>query len=246
MEKTFNNLLLLGRPASGKSEFIDFLKQVPEAERARRYGIGRFEEMDDFPWIWEKFMEDDIWEKAGYPRRFSFGGDNPGMAREGAPLFDFCIRKFNAEYARRFENNPAFFGEGTLFLEFARGGEGAYAKALENLSDAVLKEAAILFIYVSHEESLRRNEARYRDKLKHSVLAHKVPDETMDAFYRTHDWLELTGKAPSGLVKVRGFSLPFVTMNNEPELTDVAGLDARYHAALAQLMEHWRQSRGNL
>ena len=95
MGRIFENLLLLGRPASGKSEFIDFMKRVPETDRAAKYHIGRFEELDDFPWIWQKFMEDNMWEAAGYPRRFSFGGANPGLAKEGGALFDFCIKKFN-------------------------------------------------------------------------------------------------------------------------------------------------------
>ncbi len=55
MSQLFQNILLLGRPASGKSEFIDFMKQVSDTDRASKYHIGKFKEMDDFPWIWEKF-----------------------------------------------------------------------------------------------------------------------------------------------------------------------------------------------
>ena len=67
----FKKLILLGRPASGKSEFIDFLKNTPEKERAQNYHIGPFKELDDFLWLWEKFKEDDLWETAGHPRRYS-------------------------------------------------------------------------------------------------------------------------------------------------------------------------------
>ncbi len=229
MTQLFKNILLLGRPASGKSEFIDFMKTVSDAERAAKYHIGEFKEMDDFPWIWEKFLEDNVWEKAGYPRRFSFGGDNPGMGKEGWPLFDFCMAKFNAEYQA--------YKEGTLFIEFARGGENAYKKALHQLSPEILKEAAILFVLVSYQESCRRNNARYQEKLQHSILAHKVPDETMQTFYQTHDWLELTQNRPSGFLTVGNIQIPFVTMDNEPELTDPVLLDQRYGKALTKLME---------
>ena len=34
MTRTFDHLLLLGRPAAGKSEFIDFMKKTTDAERA--------------------------------------------------------------------------------------------------------------------------------------------------------------------------------------------------------------------
>jgi len=46
---------------------------------------GRFEEVDDFPWIWEKFQEDAIWERAGYDRVYTqeYMPGNPGMAPKG-------------------------------------------------------------------------------------------------------------------------------------------------------------------
>lgn len=237
MSQLFENILLLGRPASGKSEFIDFMKQVSDADRASKYRIGKFTEMDDFPWIWDKFMEDNILESAGYPRLYSFGGDNPGLKAEGGPLFDFCLAKFNAEYASRYQNNAEFYKDGTLIIEFARGGDNAYAKALALLSPEILKKSAILFVLVSHEESCRRNNARYQEKLQHSILAHKVPDETMETFYKIHDWLALTQHRPDGHVTANGIQVPFVTMSNEPELSDPAQLDQRYGQALRRLEE---------
>lgn len=237
MTQTFDNILLLGRPASGKSEFIDFIKKIPDPKRAAEYHIGAFKEIDDFPWLWEKFMEDNIWEKAGYERRYSFAGDNPGLNEKGARLFDFCLAKFNAEVAKHYLANENFYRDGTLFLEFSRGGEGAYSHALSKLSPAILKQSVILFVLVSYEESLRRNEARYQEKLQHSVLAHKVPDLTMQLYYQTHDWLSLTKNQPSGLLAVQGIQVPFATMNNEPEITDAVLLGRRYGKALDQLWD---------
>ncbi len=237
MSRLFQNILLLGRPASGKSEFIDFMKNIGDADRATRYHVGKFREMDDFPWLWEKFMEDNLWEKAGYPRLYSFGGDNPGLKKEGGPLFDFCMAKFSMEYSRLYQDNPIFYKDGSLFIEFSRGGDNAYAKALAQLSPEILKRSAILFVLVSYSESCRRNNARYQEKLKHSVLAHKVPDSTMETFYQIHDWLDLTHNKPDGHVAANGITIPFVTMNNEPELTDPMQLDLRYGRALRRLME---------
>ena len=78
--------------------------------------------------------------------------------------------------------------------------------------------------------------ARYNEKLKHSTLAHRVPDETMEHFYRTHDWEKITQGKESGILTLHGERVPFVTMGNEPELTDTAPLAARYGSALQQLM----------
>ena len=236
MGRIFENLLLLGRPASGKSEFIDFMKRVPETDRAAKYHIGRFEELDDFPWIWQKFMEDNMWEAAGYPRRFSFGGANPGLAKEGGALFDLRNKKFNHEYAARYQHDSRFYADGTLIIEFARGGQDGYRLALQQLSPEILRCAAVCFIDVSYEESCRRNDARYQEKLKHNILAHKVPDVVMESFYRTHDWRALTGGQPSGTLAVQGVRVPFATMGNEPELTDPVQLDRRYGTALRELM----------
>jgi hypothetical protein len=45
----FDILLLIARPAAGKSEIIDYLKNLPQDERRRRFHIGEFDEIDDFP-----------------------------------------------------------------------------------------------------------------------------------------------------------------------------------------------------
>lgn len=150
------------------------------------------------------------------------------MHKEGGPLLDFCMAKFNAEYQE--------YKDGTLFIEFSRGGGDAYQKSLHQLSPEILKNAAILFVLVSYEESCRRNNARYQKKLQHSILAHKVPDETLENFYKTHDWLTLTANKGSGYLRIHNITVPFVTMNNEPEITDPVLLDQRYGGALRTLM----------
>ena len=44
----FPATILVGRPAAGKSEIIDYLKNTAEEERKKRFHIGEFEEFDDF------------------------------------------------------------------------------------------------------------------------------------------------------------------------------------------------------
>jgi hypothetical protein len=239
MSDIFKHLLVLGRPACGKSEFIDFLKHAPADMRRRRLHIGRFEEVDDFPWIWEKFQDDELWEKAGYERLYTqeYMPGNPGMAPKGARLFDWCMHKFNDVIGRQYLENQDFYRDATLLIEFSRGGRDGFGKALARLDRRILEPAGILYIQVSREESWRRNVARYQEKLKHSILAHMVPRETYDFFYDVNDWASLTGGQPSGVIEVDGLPVPFVSMNNEPESTDPAVLEGRYAEALGRLWE---------
>src|SRR3990167_288621 len=216
------------------------MKKTSDNDRARDFHIGNFEELDDFVWLWEKFVEDDLWQAAGFPRLYSDkfdGGRNCGLKSNKGELFDFMFARFNHEAKKHFLNRSDFYHDGTLVIEFARGGKDGYTRALPRLSNEILERAAILYVKVSYEESCRRNEARYREKLAHSVLAHKVPDETMQNFYQTHDWLTLTKGQESGYLTIQATKIPFVTMKNEPELTDSALLDKRYHAALQNLWE---------
>lgn len=238
MTRTFDHLLLLGRPAAGKSEFIDFMKKTPDPERAECYHIGRFEELDDFPWLWEKFLEDDLWEEAGHPRLHSLRYDeNYGLDPKAEKLYDLMLARFNHEVAARYLTRPGFYADGTLVVEFARGGRQGYAHSLARLSRALLERAAILYVRVSFDESWRRNVARYEEKMKHSILAHMVPRQTLENFYRADDWDTHTVQKPDGHLTINGVRVPFVTMENEPELTERGPLAERYGAALHRLME---------
>ena len=63
MEEIFDKIILLGRPASGKSEILDYLKRTNLEERKKRFHIGKMIEIDDFPMLWTWFEEDAILEK---------------------------------------------------------------------------------------------------------------------------------------------------------------------------------------
>lgn len=231
---TFDHLFVLGRPASGKSELLDFLTKCPDAERAEACRIGKMEVVDDFVWLWEQFEEDDLWEEVTGKRPHGSVRESSGYLNT-PEQFDFTMAKFDREIARRYLGDEAFYRDHTLLIEFARGGKSPYAKAFPRIRPEIYRRAAVLYVEVSAEESRRRNEARYREKLKHSILAHKVPDRVMDLFYRDDDWTELTNGARDGFLTLQGVRVPFVTMNNEPESTDPAVLSPRYGAALTRL-----------
>lgn len=244
MSRTFDHVLLLGRPAAGKSEFIDFMKQTADLERARTYHIGRFEELDDFPWLWEKFVEDDMWEEAGYGRCFSERvKGNYGTLADKGRIYDLMLAKFNHAVAQRYLSRPEFYKDGTLIIEFARGGEDGYRNALNRLSKELLERAVVFYVQVSFDESWRRNVARYQEKHKDSSLQHMAPKEVMERFYRIDDWEKLTGGRRSGLIDCHGIDVPFVTMHNEPELKERGPLAERYRPHLDQLYELFASKR---
>jgi len=59
----------------------------------------------------------------------------------------------------------------------------------------------------------------------------------MEHFYLTDDWDSYTVQRPDGYISVGGIDVPFVTMENEPELKERGPLAERYRPALDRLME---------
>jgi hypothetical protein len=232
----FQHLFVLGRPAGGKSEFIAFMKALPTEARARRFGIGRFEEIDDFPWLWERCLDDDAKESRGEPRLVS--ERTPEGYNITRPKFrTSLVDHFNETIAARYLANPGFYDAGTLLIEFARGVGDGFGDSLDRFRPDILKRGAILYIKVSFEESYRRNSARYKPGEEESTLFHKVPDRDMYGFFRDNDWAAITGNAPDGWLEAAGVRVPFVSMNNEPESTDQVVLGARYEQALTRLRQ---------
>jgi hypothetical protein len=232
----FQHLFVLGRPAGGKSEFIDFMKRLPAAERAAGFGIGRFDEVDDFPWLWQACLDDDAREARGEPRLVSVR--MPEGYNITRPTFrGSLVDRFNEKIAAEYLSRPAFYDDGTLLIEFARGVGDGFRESLERFRPDILSRAAILYIQVSFEESFRRNSARYKPGQEESILFHKVPDRDMLGFFRDNDWAAITAGAPDGWLTLAGVRVPFVSMNNEPESTDPLVLRDRYSGALGRLRE---------
>ena len=235
-EDVLDVLLLLGRPASGKSEFIDFMNGCPSGVRACAYHIGPFDVVDDFPILWDLFEDDDLWEALGRPRLYS-RRCNGNYAVTDHGLWPFLIGKIDRNVTSR-SSRPGR----TTIIEFSRGGPSGYADALPALSDEILRRAAILYVSVSFEESWRRNMARYDEADKGGILTHSVPREEMEKTYGTDDWFDLAPD-PTGTIDVRGIHIPYATMPNEPESKDPAVLGLRYRTALDPLFALRSRSR---
>ena len=229
MNDIFHTIILTARPAAGKSEVIDFLKKQNSEDRRNLYHVGDIVEIDDFPYIWEKFEEDKILSDAGRPRLWT--DDKLYFKEEWA--WDFFLQKMNVAFQKHLASGDS--GKTVLF-EFARGGKNAIAHALEVISPEVLKRAGILYIQVSYEESVRKNRRRFKPELAHSVLFHSLPDEKMEFYYKENDWANLATNGLQGRIQARDVAVPYAVLVNEPEVTDnVAKLAPALRDALDRL-----------
>lgn len=131
-------------------------------------------------------------------------------------------------------NCPDTFEGRTLLIEFARGGpQGAsmplaeplgYRHSLSLLDSEILRRAAVLYIWVTPEESRRKNEERADPKDPGSILHHGVPRQVMLEDYGCDDmdWLEASSPKPGALeVRAHGkvFHLPFARFDNRQDKT---------------------------
>jgi hypothetical protein len=151
----------------------------------------------------------------------------------------------------------------TIVIEAARGGpDGAtpplpkplgYQYSLATFSDAILSRASILYVWVTPEESRRKNHERTDPNDPGSILHHGVPIAVMLGDYGCDDmdWL-ITHSGRPDAVKVetrgRSYFLPVARFDNRVDKTsfvradrarwkpaDVAALHAGLSEAFARL-----------
>lgn len=235
MTDVFPVLILNGRPAAGKSELIHFLNQLPGDIRRARFHTGPLVELDDFPMLWAWFEEDAILaKKLGRPRLHT---DADGYFIHES-LWHLLIERLSLEYDKLCRDLPA--GQ-TVLIEFSRGSEhGGYRAAYPHLSDVILRQAAILYIDVPFEESLRKNRRRFNPDRPDSILEHGLPDEKLIRLYQEVDWAEVSGLDPE-TIRIRDFSVPYAVFPNGDDVTTSLGpvFEARLEATLDALWERW-------
>jgi hypothetical protein len=232
---TFDILLLIARPAAGKSEIIDYLKRTALEGRVRRFCIGEFGEIDDFPMLWSWFEEDALLAEMGYPRLHT---DAEGYFL-GSHLWDLLVRRICLEYRKQQRLAAGKVAPATTILEFSRGKEhGGYASAFANLSCEVVEKLAILYVNVSWAESLRKNRQRFNPERPDSILEHGLSDEKLKRLYKEDDWGEVSAADPH-FVAILGRRVPYVVFENEDDVTTGRGdpLGARLEVCLGRLWE---------
>ncbi len=217
-KNTFDVIILTARPASGKSEVINFLKNTDLETRKKRFHIGEFEEIDDFPYVWDSFVVDDILSKHGKERLLT----DKNYYFKDHFVWNLFIEKMNVAYARKLAYNPEYHDKYTTIFEFARGGEDGIGEALSYVDKNILQKAGIFYIKVSYKESVRKNRLRARKGQEDSILFHSLPDEKMDFYYKINDWEKLTKDDPN-YIDVNGIKVPYAVFDNEKDLTTHPG-----------------------
>ena len=237
----FEILILIGRPASGKSEIIDFLHRTPLDLRQQNYHLGELTVLDDFPMLWTWFEEDHILaERLAQPRLHT---DADGYFKYPY-LWNVLIERLSLEYGKRLRDDPVYHDTVTTIVEFSRGSEhGGYAAAFSHLADDLLGCAAALYVRVPFEESLRKNRRRFNPDRPDSILEHGLPDEKMERLYRDDDWEAFSGGEELGHLRVQGMGVPYAVLPNEDDVTSGPAdlLGARLVEVLGRL---WRLRRG--
>ncbi|MBS1517656.1 MAG: hypothetical protein JSS91_06185 [Bacteroidetes bacterium] len=213
----FEKIILLGRPASGKSEVINYIKNMKPDERLSRFHLGKIRELDDFPMLWTWFEEDAILSKKfGKPRIHT---DDEGYFKEQY-LWNLLIERISLDYIKLIRDEPDFHSHSTALIEFSRGSEhGGYKDAFKHLSNELLNNAALVYINVPYEESLRKNRKRFNPDKPDSILEHGLPDEKLEKMYKIVDWEEVSAGSKTH-IDINGVQVPYFVFENMPSKTD--------------------------
>ena len=148
-----------------------------------------------------------------------------------------------AEYASERADTLASYepGVSTVLIEFARGGpEGTlpplpdphgYAFSLRHLSPEILSRAAALYVWVTPEESRRRNRNRAVPGIEGdaSILHHGVPDVVMRGDYGVDDFHRLLEHGGGHAIDVTTeddmFTIPAAVFDNRTDHTSFLRAD---------------------
>lgn len=213
---TFEVLIMIGRPASGKSEIIDYLRKLPDEVRQQQYHIARLDVLDDFPMLYTWFEEDHILSRVlAKPRLHT---DEAGYFKH-TYQWDLLIERLNLEYRKRLRDLPDYHLHTTTLVEFSRGTEhGGYRRAFTHLPQDLLARAGIVYVNVSYAESLRKNRLRFNPERPDSILEHSLPDEKLERLYRDDDWRRLAPQE-AGYLSITRTQVPYVVFENKDDVT---------------------------
>lgn len=218
-ENIFDIIILLARPGAGKSEVISFLKNQTETERRRLFHIGKMIEIDDFPMLWTWFEEDSILDRLGTPRLHT----TPDGYFKDKVLWNVLIERISLEYEKIIRDFELDNHDFTVIIEFSRGTEhGGYEEAFRHLSSKILQKAAVLYLDVTFEESLRKNRRRFNPAKPDSILEHGLPDDKMERLYKESDWEFFSGKDSKYLLPEKE-KVPYTVFPNHDDVTTPGG-----------------------
>lgn len=288
-KNTFDVVLLIALPASGKSEVRKYLEHMPVEKRVADFHMGDTIQFDDFPYVHFMRCIDEELLQRNYTPLFYHSPDRPFLhtaewgtltellnedyddlvrhktispsstveyyfdridaagATVGLPkrlanldpeLRNILKDKLASEANKMFEEKQKLLTTDltgkTIVIEFARGGpQGSsmpltggygYEYSFAKLSKEILEKSVLLYIWVTPEESRRKNQDRTDPNDPGSILHHGVPHAVMVGDYGCDDieWLENHSERPHTItVKAHDkvFYLPIAKFDNRTDKT---------------------------
>ena len=212
-----------------------------------------FKDMIDWGTLIHLVNEDYAWLRSGKAPSTDDPGEwildrieQARLAARGAPAISRLTPDVRATVAaglrteaadllkERQEQNAIDLEGKTIVIEFARGGpQGSrmpieapcgYQYSLSQLSDDILSRSAILYIWVTPEESRRKNDARADPDDPGSILNHGVPMEVMLWEYGCDDMEHLIQTSPVEghvciIARGKQYNLKVTRFDNRDDLT---------------------------
>ena len=216
----FEVLLLIGRPAAGKSEILEHLKKTKLSERIKNDHIGEIDVIDDFPMLWTWREEDNILSNKFNKQRLHT--DERGYFVYPY-LWNLLIERIGLDYQKRIRDDREYHQHTTTIIQCSRGSEhGGYSQAFEHLTDEITARAGMVYVQVSFEESMRKNRRRFNPQRPDSILEHGLQDEKIRRLYRDDDWLALIENSPD-YINLNGRMVPYTVLENEDDVTTRGG-----------------------
>ncbi|NLB34274.1 MAG: AAA family ATPase [Elusimicrobia bacterium] len=180
-------VFLLGTPGCGKSEFYRRL-----TKRFKEEGMyDEFPRVDDFPKLWNIFMED---EKSGKWERCR-KTDDGGYKVTDPTVWDDILKEVNKDIL---ELKSKASENSIIFIEFSRPN---YVHSItNNFSEEILKDSIAVYMDVPFEVCWERNVRRHEKALDAGSDDHLVSREEMEETYGSDDKGDLEEKLPFPVV----------------------------------------------
>jgi len=187
-----------------------------------------------------------------------FRGLEPHVSRELEEAMEALCKDIVVETNRM---ASIYDDEKTVVIEFARGGAYGsemplkepfgYAYSIGKLSDEIKSTACIFYVWVTPEESRRKNMERHDPNDPDGILGHSVPEEVMLKDYGCDDIEYLMECSPKkGFVQIDGVLMPIVMFDNRVDKTsfvrrdnwephEIETLKSALQSAFDELWQRW-------
>jgi len=182
-------VFLLGTPGCGKSAF--YRRLIRRFEEEGMY--SEFPRIDDFPKLWDIFMQD---EKSGKWERCR-KTDDGGYKVIDQTVWDDILKEVNKDLAALKAKSS---NDSVIFVEFSR--PNYVHSIMNNFSDDILEDAIAVYMDVPFEICWQRNVRRHEQALESGSDDHLVSREEMEKTYGSDDKDKLEVKLPFPVVFV--------------------------------------------